>query len=173
MSRSLILFVNPVVSPCCSAAHERISCLFGKTVTGLLIARRVVQCDKPLYPGQPRDRSRLPCSQMVTRLGERRVSFEECRFDKKNVSILREPSDLFDVRVCKGAIDNVGAVIFMISFLRWPRGRNAALSEGRSRHATSIKVPSGAPRSVACLNARSHGLIKSPMASTLLRNTLM
>ena len=96
MSRSLILFVNPVVSPCCSAAHERISCLFGKTVTGLLIARRVVQCDKPLYPGQPRDRSRLPCSQMVTRLGERRVSFEECRFDKKNVSILREPSDLFD-----------------------------------------------------------------------------
>jgi hypothetical protein len=50
----------------------------------------------------------LFCSQMVTRLGERRVSFEECRFDKKNVSILREPSDLFDVRVCKGAIDNVG-----------------------------------------------------------------
>jgi len=39
---------------------------------------------------------------MVTRLGERRVSFEECRFDEKNVSILREPNDLFDVRVRKG-----------------------------------------------------------------------
>ena len=45
---------------------------------------------------------------MVTRLGERRVSFEECRFDEKNVSILREPNDLFDVRVRKGAIDHVG-----------------------------------------------------------------
>ena len=59
---------------------------------------------------------------MVTRLGERRVSFEECRFDENNVSILREPNDLFDVRVRKGAIDDVGnltaEVIFMISFLR-------------------------------------------------------
>jgi hypothetical protein len=67
-----------------------------------------VQCDKPLHPRQPRDRSGLPRSQMVTRLGERRVSFEECRFDEKNISIFREPNDLFNVRVRVGAIHNVG-----------------------------------------------------------------
>jgi hypothetical protein len=42
---------------------------------------------------------------MVTRLGERCVSFEE--IDEKDVSVLHEPNDLFDVRVRKGAIDNL------------------------------------------------------------------
>jgi hypothetical protein len=67
-----------------------------------------VQRHNPLYPSQSRDRSCLPCSQMVTRLGDRRVNVEEGRFDEKNISILREPNDLFNVRVRIGAIDNVG-----------------------------------------------------------------
>jgi hypothetical protein len=88
MSRSLGLFANRLANSCCSAAHERISCLFGKTVTDFLIARRLMQSHYTLYLGQSRDRSGLPCRQMVTHLGERCVSF----FDKKNVRILREPN---------------------------------------------------------------------------------
>jgi hypothetical protein len=85
-----------VASPCCSAAHERVLCLFGKTVALILIARRVVQRHNLLCPGKSCDCSGLPCRQMVTRLGERRISFEERRFDEKNVSILRKPNDLFE-----------------------------------------------------------------------------
>jgi hypothetical protein len=55
----------------------------------------------------PRDRSCLPRSQMVTRLGKRRIGLEECRFDKKNVSVFGQANDLFDIRIREGAIDNV------------------------------------------------------------------
>ena len=74
-------------------------CLLGNVVTLPLIARRMVHCHKPLYPGQPRDRSRLSCGQMVTRLGECRIGLEECRFDIKNVSVTGEANDLFDIRI--------------------------------------------------------------------------
>src|SRR5262245_27442188 len=45
---------------------------------------------------------------MVTRLGERRVSFEKRRFDEKNVGFFRKPYNLFHVRVRIGAIDDIG-----------------------------------------------------------------
>ena len=116
-----------------STAQERVSCLLGKLVALPLVAGRVVQCDEPLRPSQTRDRSRLPCSQMVPRLGELRVSFEECRFDENYVSVFRELSDLFDVRVRKGAIDNIGNLtacgdLHNLLFEK-AKGENAALPE--------------------------------------------
>jgi hypothetical protein len=164
-------------SPRASTEHECILCLLGKVVTLPLIARRMVQCHKPLYPGQPRDRSRLPCGQMVTRLGEYRIGLEECRFDKKNVSVTGEANDLFDILVRKGAIDDIGNLraygdLHDLLFEK-AKGEISTLPESRSRHATSIKVSSRAARNVASLKARSHGPIESPMASSLLRHTLM
>jgi hypothetical protein len=77
-----------------SAAQERISSLFVNSVTLPLVARRVVERHEPLHSSEPRERSRLPRRQMAPRLGERRVGFEECRFDKEDVSIFCDPNDL-------------------------------------------------------------------------------
>jgi hypothetical protein len=58
-----------------------------------------VQCDKPLYPGQPRDRSRLPCSQMVTRLGRSKPA--------EVAEIEKQGTPLHEIHVKPGIVEGI------------------------------------------------------------------
>jgi hypothetical protein len=114
---------------------------------------------------------------LVTHLCERSVSFEECRFIKKNVRILREPNDLFNVRIRKGAIDDIGNLTASGDFpdllFEKAKGKGHGIVGVPITPGTSIKVSSDFPRSIASLNALSQGPIGSPIASTLLRQAYL
>ena len=94
-------------SPWRRVGQECVLSLLGEVGALPSVPRRIVQRRQPLHVGEPGESSRLPRGEMATHRGCLRVRVEKCRLDEKNVGLFSQPNDFFDIRIRKGAIDDI------------------------------------------------------------------